>query len=43
MDEPFKLRAETPVTVKWNAQRLRMGSWTDLNHLLYWHQWKKAR
>ena len=33
-----RLRAETTVTVKWIAQRLRMGTWTYLNHLLYWHR-----
>ena len=33
-----RLRAETTVTVKWIVQRLRMGTWTHLNHLLYWHR-----
>jgi REP element-mobilizing transposase RayT len=33
-----RLRAETTVTVKWIAQRLHMGTWTHLNHLLYWHR-----
>ena len=33
-----RLRAETTVTVKWIAQRLKMGTWTHLNHLLYWHR-----
>jgi REP element-mobilizing transposase RayT len=33
-----RLRAETTVTVKWIAQRLRMGTWTHLNHLLYWQR-----
>ena len=31
----LRLRAETTVTVKWIAERLRMGTWTYLNHLLY--------
>ena len=30
-----RLRAETTVTVKWIAERLQMGAWTHLNHLLY--------
>ena len=34
----LRLRAETAVTVKWIAERLRMGTWTHLNHLLYWHR-----
>jgi putative transposase len=34
----LRLRAETTVTVKWIAQRLHMGTWTHLNHLLYWHR-----
>jgi len=33
-----RLRTETSVTVKWIAQRLCMGTWTHLNHLLYWHR-----
>jgi len=33
-----RLRDETTVTVKWIADRLRMGTWTHLNHLLYWHR-----
>ena len=32
------LRAETTMTLKWIAQRLRMGTWTHLNHLLYWQR-----
>lgn len=36
-----RLRAETPVTIKWIAARLRMGTWTHLNHLLYWQRRKK--
>jgi len=31
-----RLRAETTVTVKWIAAQLQMGTWTHLNHLLYW-------
>ena len=38
----IRLRAETTVTMKWIAQRLEMGSWTHLNHLLYWHRRKAA-
>jgi hypothetical protein len=34
----LRLRAETTVSVKWIAERLRMGTWTHLNHLLYWHR-----
>jgi hypothetical protein len=34
----LRLRAETAVTVKWIAARLRMGPWTHLNHLLYCHR-----
>jgi REP element-mobilizing transposase RayT len=37
----LRLRAETTVTVKWIAERLRMGTWTHLNHLLYWHRRKQ--
>jgi len=33
-----RLRAETTVTLKWVAKRLRMGVWTGLNHLLYLHR-----
>jgi hypothetical protein len=32
----LRLRAETAVTLKWIAQRLHTGTWTHLNHLLYW-------
>jgi hypothetical protein len=35
-----RLRRETTVTIKWIAERLHMGSWKHVNHLLY--QWKKA-
>jgi len=38
-----RLRKETTVTVKWIAQRLRMGTWTHLCHLLYWQRRKTAR
>jgi len=38
-----RLRAETSVTVKWIAQRLRMGTWTHLNHLLYWQRRETTR
>ena len=34
----LRLRAETTASVKWIAARLRMGTWTHLNHLLYWHR-----
>ena len=39
----LRLRAETTVTVRWIAERLRMGSWTYVNHLLYWHRRKKVK
>jgi hypothetical protein len=29
-----RLRQETPVSLKWIAQRLRMGSWTYVSNLL---------
>jgi putative transposase len=38
----LRLREETTVTVKWIAERLRMGTWTHVNHLLYWHRRKKV-
>jgi|ERR1700691_4255526 REP element-mobilizing transposase RayT len=38
-----RLRAETSVTVKWIAERLRMGTWTHLNHLLYWQRRETTR
>jgi hypothetical protein len=38
-----QLRAETTVGVKWIAARLRMGTWTHLNHLLYWHRRGRTR
>jgi hypothetical protein len=34
----MRLRAETTMTLKWIAARLKMGSWTHVNHLLYWHR-----
>jgi hypothetical protein len=36
-----RLREETTVTVKWIAEWLRIGTWTHLNHLLYWHRRKQ--
>ena len=36
-----RLRAETTMTVKWIARRLQMGTWTHVNHLLYWHRQQK--
>jgi putative transposase len=38
-----RLRVETTVTVKWIAERLCMGTWTHLNHLLYWHRRETKR
>ena len=38
-----RLRAETSVTVKWIAQRLRMGTWTHLNNLQYWQRRESSR
>jgi putative transposase len=38
-----RLRAETTVSVKWIAARLRMGTWTHLTHLLYWHRRGRTR
>ena len=34
----IRLRDETTMTVKWIAERLRMGTWTHLSHLLYWQR-----
>lgn len=34
----IQLRSQTTATVKWIARRLKMGTSTYLNHLLYWHQ-----
>jgi putative transposase len=39
----LRLRVETTVTVKWIAERLRMGTWTHVNHLLYWHRREKVK
>ena len=36
-----RLRSETTMTLKWIAARLQMGTWTHVNHLLYWHRQKK--
>ena len=36
-----RLRAETTMTIKWIAQRLRMGAWTYANSLLYHHRRKQ--
>jgi hypothetical protein len=33
-----QLRQQTTVTIKWIAERLQMGHWTHVNHLLYWRQ-----
>jgi hypothetical protein len=33
-----RLRAETTMTVQWIAQRLQMGTWTYLNHSMYWRR-----
>lgn len=37
-----RLRAETTVTLRWIAERLRMGSRGHLTHLLYWDGREKA-
>ncbi len=34
----LRLRAEKTRTVQWIAERLQMGTWTHVNHLLYWHR-----
>jgi len=36
------LRKDTTSTIKWIAARLHMGSWTYLNHLLYWQRKHKS-
>ena len=36
-----RLRVETTVTLKWIAERLRMGTRGHLTHLLYWRRRKK--
>jgi hypothetical protein len=33
-----RLRTETTVTINWIAARLHMGTWTYLNHRLYWQR-----
>jgi hypothetical protein len=38
----LRLRKDTTVTLKWIAERLRMGTWTHLNHLLYWQRRKRS-
>jgi REP element-mobilizing transposase RayT len=38
-----RLRAETTMTLKWIAERLRMGSWKHLNGRLYEHRTKSRR
>jgi len=37
-----RLRAETAVTVKWIAERLRMGTPGYVNHLLYLERQKRT-
>jgi len=32
------LQAETTVPLKWIASRLQRGTWTYLNHRLYWER-----
>jgi putative transposase len=39
----LRLRADTTATIKWIAQRLHMGSWTHVNHLLYWQRRRKTK
>jgi hypothetical protein len=31
----WQARRETPVTLKWIAERLRMGTWTHVENRLY--------
>jgi len=38
-----RLRAETSVTLKWIAQRMKMGTRGYLTHLLYWQNRKKPK
>ena len=33
-----RLRTETTASTKWIAERLHMGTWTYLNHLLCWQR-----
>lgn len=37
----MRLRKETPATVAWIAERLRMGSLANVNALLY--QWRRDK
>jgi len=37
-----QLRAETKMTHRWIAERLRMGTTNHLTHLLYWEKRKKT-
>jgi len=37
-----RLRAETTMTHRWIAERLRMGTASHLTHLLYWEKRKKT-
>ena len=39
----LRLRRESIMTLKWIAERLWMGTWMHLNHLLYWHQRRTLR
>ena len=39
----LQLREQTVMTMEWIAKRLRMGTRTYLNHLLYWHRRGKNR
>src|ERR1043166_3329636 len=39
----LRLRVETTMSLKWIARRLQMGTWTHLNHLLYWHRRSKTK
>jgi hypothetical protein len=31
---------QATMTLKWIAERLQMGRWTHVIHLLYWRQWR---
>jgi REP element-mobilizing transposase RayT len=39
----LQLREETTMTIKWIAERLRMGTWTHANHQLYWQARNKSK
>jgi hypothetical protein len=41
LEMALRLRRQTTMTLKWIAERLKMGTWTHLNHLLYWHRRKR--